>query len=415
MKITLDSIFNIDRRYVFVAVFLALLIPLLVPYEMPCKPARDAKAMFNEIDRVAAKKGVVFMSLEFAPEGAPELEPMARATLSHLFARGGKAVIISKGSGQEGVTLHEKLIAECVQQFGAEYEKDYVYLGFKPGATSLVINLGQSLHSAFPTDARGKLLSDIPLTSNIARFKDFDYAIAFVGSLTMLADWITYGQSPYDMNMGFGVMANVTAESFNYINSGQINGLLGGLAGAAQYEQMLVDSGIGLIRRFSAADLIRSKLPGFCAKLTAGDRPPILGFVWKNLSAEVQEAVQKTANEKMDKLTQDDKQALAEALNMVTDQPGVISDQDLAGVPVSDRLQKLLDDGAVSSKKPRILRRLYLENLFPEALAKADAGGQAMRWMTPQSIAHVALILAILFGNVCYFWERKRAKKQAQV
>lgn len=37
-----------------------------------------------------------------------------------------------------------------------------------------------------------------------------------------------------------------------------------------------------------------------------------------------------------------------------------------------------------------------------------------MQWMTPQSVAHIILIVAIIFGNICYFIDRARRRK-AQV
>ena len=414
MKFNLEAIFNIDRRIVFVVVFLTLLIPLLVPYAMPCRPARDVKDMFRLIGEAAANNKPVMLSFEFDPTGAAEQEPMARAVMRHLFARGGRAVVMCKSGGQQGETLHLRILEDCAQEYGAVYSEDYVYLPFKPGSTNLVINLGQSLPSTWPKDYRGNNLSDLPLTRNIARLADFDYVMIICSSMTTVIDWLTYGQAPYNLKMGFGVLGNVTPDCANYVNSGQIKGLLGGLIGAAQYEQMLVDNGIGLSRRFSTADLVDSKMPVFCAKLADPNRSGVARHVWQALSAEAQQAAQQTAARNHSELSLEDKRTISVALNEAITRTDIITDRDLAGLVLGDTTRALLQRQEIAVREAQVRRRLFVENLFPAGLAKAQAAGQAMRWMTPQSIAHVVLIAAILFGNVCYLWGRARKRKQAR-
>lgn len=406
----LDAIFNIDRRVVFVFVFLSLLIPLLVPYAMPCKPTDYVQAMYDAIEHAAAANKPVFLSFEFDPTGAAEQEPMARAIVRHLFARGGKAVVMCKSGGQLGEALHLQILEDCAQEYGKTYGEDYVYLPFLPGSTNLVINLGKSLESAWPKDYRGRDLSQITLTRNITRLADFDYVMVICSSLTTVVDWITYGQQPYNLRMGFGVLGNVTPDVTNYVQSGQIVGLLGGLIGAAQYEQILVDKEMGLLRRFSAADLVRSQLPSLCGKLIDPKAPPVTRSILNSLAPEAQKGVRETATRKLDMLDQDGKRAIAVALNTAITRSDVISEADLGSIKATGRLEELFG----KAEADRVRRRLFVENLFPKELTKAQAAGQAMRWMTPQSIAHVVLIVAILFGNVCFLWERIRSRRKGQ-
>jgi hypothetical protein len=410
MKITLDSIFNVDRRIVFIFVFLALFIPLLIPYAMPCKATRDVQSMYDAIEAAAAAKKPVFLSFEFDPTGAAEQEPMARSVVRHLFARGGKAVVICKSGGQLGEALHQQILEDCALEYDKTYGEDYVYLPFKPGSTTVVINLGQSVVSAWPKDFRGTDLGKIPLTRNINRLADFDYVMIICSSLTTVIDWITYAQSPYNLKMGFGVLGNVTPDVANYVQSGQVVGLLGGLVGAAQYEQLVRDNGIGEQRRFSTADLIRSQLPAFCSKLVDEKAGPVAKHVFQSVTPDVQDAIRKTANQRFDKLTQEHKRAINVALNNVISRSDLIPDAELADIKITSRSGASL----TAADLLRIKRRVYVENLFPSELAKAFGSGRAMQWMTPQSVAHIILIVAIIFGNICYFIDRARRRK-AQV
>jgi hypothetical protein len=349
----------------------------------------------------------VFLSFEFDPTGAAEQEPMARSVVRHLFARGGKAVVICKSGGQLGEAMHLEILEDCAQEYGKSYGEDYVYLPFKPGSTTLVINLGQSLVNAWPKDYRGNNLSEIPLTRGLSRLADFEYVMIICSSLTTVVDWITYGQSPYNLKMGFGVLGNVTPDVSNYVQSGQIVGLLGGLIGAAQYEQLIKDNGIGEQRRFSTADLIRSQLPALCGKLSDDSAGPVAKHIFGALSADVQQDIRSTASQRMDRLSQDDKRAMTVALNDAISGADVVPAAELQNIAVQSRAGAVLTDADVL----RVKRRVYIENLFPKELAKAHGPGRAMRWMTPQSVAHVVLIVAIIFGNICYFIDRSRRRR----
>lgn len=407
MKISLDSIFNVDRRIVFIFVFLALLIPLLFPYAMPCKATRDVRDMYNAIEAAAAAGKPVFLSFEFDPTGAAEQEPMARSIVRHLFARGGKAVVMCKSGGQLGEALHLQILEDCAQEYGKTYGEDYVYLSFKPGSTTLVINLGQGLQSAWPKDSRGVDLDKIPLTRGISRLADFDYHVVICSSLTTVIDWITYGQSPYNLKMGFGVLGNVTPDVSNYVQSGQVVGLLGGLIGAAQYEQLIQENGIGEQRRFSTADLVRSRVAALCRKLADPAAHPVVAQVFASLAGDLQQAVRETGRQRLDKLTMDQKRAIVAALNAAIDSPAVVPESALATVGAASRNGAALSAADAARSK----RRAFVETLFPAELTSANAPGRAMRWMTPQSVAHLALIAAILFGNACYLIDRVRRRK----
>lgn len=413
MKFNLNAIFNIDRRIIFLVVFLTLLIPLLIPYAMPCKPTTDVQTMYDHFDHAARNDKPIFLSFEFDPTGAAEQEPMARAIMRHIFARGGKAVIMCKSGGEQGMDLHLRLLAECAQEYGAAYGDDYVYLPYKPGSTNIVINLGQSLHTAWPQDYRGTNLSDLPLTRGLSRLADFDYCMVICSSLTTVVDWLTYGQAPYNLNMGFGVLGNVTPDCANYVNSGQIKGLLGGLIGAAQYEQILNDEGVGLTRLFSPADLISSKVPALCKTLADKDRKDVAAFVWDRLSEDERKDVAACAKAGRDSLKPGTRTSLAAALNAAIGGNAAIADSELAKVKPPKKVDDLLKRPEFSANRPQILRRFYVENAFSGKLAKCHGDGKAMRWMTPQSFAHVVLIVAIIFGNICFFIEKYRSRKQA--
>ena len=55
--------------------------------------------------------------------------------------------------------------------------------------------------------------------------------------------WIPYGQERYKFKFGLGCTAVMAPDQYPYLQSGQMNGMMGGLAGAAEYETLINASG----------------------------------------------------------------------------------------------------------------------------------------------------------------------------
>ncbi|MDD4891666.1 MAG: hypothetical protein PHU85_17240 [Phycisphaerae bacterium] len=428
MSRSLDSIFTIDRRIIFVFVFLIILGSLLVPFSLTIRPTKHVEAAYAAVKASTDKHGVVLMSWDFDPQSAPELEPAARAMLRHIFARKGRVLIVT--AALSGIGLHQQILSECAQEFGAVEGVDYAYLGWKPVSTyMLIVNMGQNFASAYPTDMRGVPVTEMPVSKDVLTLKDIDYIVDFAANLGLPMTWINYANGMYDSRVGLVVTGVTAPDLYNFVASKQVEGMLGGLVGSAQYEQMVKDEGIYLLRRFSASDIVPQHAARFCRELIEKDRSPLATRIWAAMGknspqaasqpaatqpttrlSPSQEAIKKTADAGFDQLEDTDKQALADALNAVI-QSDAITPEQLAKLDLGSALRKVLDEKVPADKRTAVLRRLYIESQFPRELVKAQTDGQAVRWMTPQSLTHLALIAAMLVGNACYLWERARAKK----
>lgn len=445
MARSIESIFTIDRRYIFLVIFVIILGSLLVPFTLPVRSTKVVDVAFDAIERSAmkradpatgARRGLVLMSWDFDPQSAPELEPSARAMVRHIFARGGRVVVVT--SLVAGVDLHRRILAGCAQEFGAVEGEDFAYLGYVPTDPDLqIIAMGQNFAEAYPRDVRGQDLRAMPATRDIQTFRDVDYVVEITGT-GLIGYWITYAQGMYNVSLGAVVTGVVAPELYNYVDSGQLTGLLGGLVAGAQYEQRLKNEGGNLVRLFAPTDFVRLRMSDVCRRLIAPDRPRALERIWQTLGTRpgapttrpttawatqidagptpVQEAIVQTAKAGYNQLTELQMSQLAGAFNRA-----ILTDS----VPAEDlqRVESTLGEGVstllhsradLSARRAQVLRRLYLEGLFPDSVRKAQDEGRAVKWMTPQSIAHLALIAALLFGNIVYLWGRARADRQHQ-
>ena len=233
---------NLDRRVVFLCVFLGAAVPLLIPFHFPIKATKQVRAVYDTIETMADRGGgAVLISFDYGPSSLPELQPMAQSILRHCFDR--KLKVVAMNHWPQGVGLAQQALGTVSKERGAVYGEDYVFLGYKTGMTSLVINMGQDFHNAFPQDAQGNATAGLAVTGGISSLRDFDYVISLAAGNTPDQVWIPFGQEKYKFPFGIGCTAVMAPDMYPFLQSGQMNGLIGGLAGAAEYEALVKTPG----------------------------------------------------------------------------------------------------------------------------------------------------------------------------
>jgi len=180
---------------------------------------------------------VIVLSFDFEPGGKPELYPMAIALLRHAFRKNLKVVGMTLWPA--GAGLAETAFAQVAQEMHKERGTDYVFLGYAPGDASAVISMGQDFHAAFPTDYYGVPTATLPVLKNIRTLRDLPYVLSLSVGFPGLDTWYVYGKEKYGFELGGGCTAVSAPRFYPLLDTGQINGLLGGLRGAAEYEILL--------------------------------------------------------------------------------------------------------------------------------------------------------------------------------
>ena len=247
----MQRLMNIDRRIIFVLVFLGVAIPLLVEFYLPIKPTSTVQAVYDEIERVAAiDDGTVLLSFSYGASTEPEMQPMARSLVRHCFSRDIKVVAICLWPEAPG--LAQEVLQTTAAEFGKTYGVDYAFMGYKPGNYSVILNMGQDFHDAFPSDAWGARSNTVPLTRNIRSLRDFDFVFDLAAGDSIEFWWIPFGQEKFGFPFAGGCTAVMAPDLFPFLQSRQLLGLIGGLAGAAEYE-------ILMNRRDSATEAMRAQ------------------------------------------------------------------------------------------------------------------------------------------------------------
>ena len=231
----MEKFLNIDRRIIFAAVALAVIGSLLVDFSLPVPATPPVQKIFDKIESLPP--GAHFLlSFDYDPSSKEELQPMALALLHHCFRRGVKVIGMTHNPG--GTGLAEQALNSIASIYQRKYKEDYVFLGYKPGGASLVINMGEDIHTAFLKDFYGNDTTTLPALQGVESLRDIDYLVDLAAGVT-IETWIAFGREKYQFEMGAGCTAVIGPEMYPFLDSRQINGLMAGLKGAAEYEVLV--------------------------------------------------------------------------------------------------------------------------------------------------------------------------------
>lgn len=231
----LKRLVNLDRRLIFGLVILVIVLAWVFKLHLPIRPAGTVEAVYNKIESLP-EGSVVLIASDYDPQSMAELYPMNLALVRHCFRKNLK--VIGMVHWITGLGLAEMAIKEAAQEYHKQDSVDYVFLGYKPGFALLVIGMGQDLYNAFPTDYYGKDTRTIPMLKEIASLKDINYLVDLAAGAS-IEMWIVYGRDIYNFPMGAGCTAMSGPDMYPFLQTGQLNGLLAGIRGAADYEVLL--------------------------------------------------------------------------------------------------------------------------------------------------------------------------------
>jgi hypothetical protein len=232
---------NVDRRWIFLMMGLLVLGPLLWPLSLPLSITKPAQNFYDTIDAVP-NGSTVLMSCDYDPGAIPEMVPMTKTALRHLLSKDCKVVITVLWNGGPG--LVDGVLREVAAEFpDKEYGVDYVNLGYKSGNEAVMVLMGQGIINAFPQDYQGNPVKDFAIMDRVQDYSSFPLLISLSAGYPGTKEWVQQVEARFDLPMVAGVTAVSAPEYYPYLQSRQLRGMLGGMAGAAEYEKLRGESG----------------------------------------------------------------------------------------------------------------------------------------------------------------------------
>ena len=227
---------QLDRRIIYSLIFVSVIIPTVFPLKLPTAVTPETQSFFNAVDSLPPNSRILF-PFDCWPSTRAETEPMAVATLRHCFRKNLRVVGLSN-VGMGGPSVLELVMTRIAAESGKIYGIDYVNLGYKANYQAVLLGMGSSIESIFPTDHRGTRLADLPLMNEVPNYDSLKYTVV-ISDNAMIDYWVSLVNARYSMPMVAGVTAVMAPKQLSYVQAGQLHGLLGGMKGAAEYESLI--------------------------------------------------------------------------------------------------------------------------------------------------------------------------------
>ncbi len=208
----------------------------------------------------------VLVVFDYAPALSGELEAAAAPLMDHLLLQGPRLALIS--TSPTGPALAERFLHDTSASIlvaGHNYQdgQQYVNLGYLAGGPSGVLYFSISPAEAAPFTLDGQQAWQLAPLQGVQKLSDFAAIIVLTDNADSGRVWIeqtgsTIGNTP----MLMVISAQVEPMILPYYDSGQVKGLVTGLAGGEAYGQTIVrpDAQTGLAQRywnsFSAGTLV---------------------------------------------------------------------------------------------------------------------------------------------------------------
>ena len=245
----LERLEGMDRRWVFLIMFLAMSLPLFFPVDLPIEVTPEVQGYFDLVESLEPGD-VVYLAADCDPGSQAELKPMLIASLDHLFRQDVK--IVGATLWPAGPPLLDRALSEIAEEYGKVYGEDYVNLGFKEGRESVMVQLGKSFRAVYPSDYNRNPVESFPLFSArkpdgswaVDTFEDVKCIVNVSAGYPGTKEWVQQVRSRYNIPIVSGCTAVSAPEYYPYVQSGQLSGLLGGLADAAKYEKLTGRAGV---------------------------------------------------------------------------------------------------------------------------------------------------------------------------
>ncbi|MDZ4722819.1 MAG: hypothetical protein SGI97_02775 [candidate division Zixibacteria bacterium] len=235
----------IGRRIVFLYIAIAVISPLFMNLVAPLPDTDEVQKLYRSIQTLSPGSKVL-CSFDYDPQSAPELQPMAVAFLKYAFKHDFKIIIMGlwpAGPQQANQAIAVALADTEIAAKNLQYGTDYVNLGFQSGNEFVIQSMGNNFKQMFPSDDRRTPYDQIPILQNVVNFSNIDFVMDFSSGKPGSKEWVQIAVDRFGAKVGAGNTAVQAPEMYPYLRAGQLQGLMGGMTGAAEFEKTLKEPG----------------------------------------------------------------------------------------------------------------------------------------------------------------------------
>lgn len=231
---------NLDRRWYYLFITVVIAIPVLKPIGLPIAISTTTRQSWQALQKLKPGDHVLF-AFNYNVSSAPDVHPGSEALFKWMMEHNVKVVGVAFSN--QGDTICDQLM-QSWEKKGKKYGEDFINLGYVAGLETAIAKVCGDIYSV-TRDYRGKPVTpDLPVLKGIKKASDFQLGVPVNTGSPGAEEWIRQVVETYKVPM---LTVHVTIGAprvMPYIQSGQVAGLIIGLRGSAELEQLMNDPGL---------------------------------------------------------------------------------------------------------------------------------------------------------------------------
>lgn len=230
---------KIEPRILYLVVIVMIVLPLAFPkFVLPIIPSQQSVDAFDTINQVAQKSPGKLAIIDGWWSASTKGEQLwqTKAILTQLMRDHIPFAILS-GDPQNG-QLTEELVSQLAPTYHYVYGVNYIDWGYKVAYTPLLKGIVQDIPGTLKTDYKGRPLSSFPVMHGVKNIYDIGLIIEITPSST-LDQILQLVQGVNHTPVVYVPTAVMAPESYPFLQSHQISGIVTGIKGAGDYEKLL--------------------------------------------------------------------------------------------------------------------------------------------------------------------------------
>ena len=247
----LRTLQTVDRRVLYALLLLSVTIPFFLPFKVPVKISPATQKLYDTIESLPENSFIIFGS-DWSAGTRGENGAQTEALMRHVMRHKLRFAILC--FDPQAATLTQSIAERMESEYGYKEGVNWTNWGFRVQEVLFFKALAKDVVSTVRADIHGTPIQSLPVMAGVTTASDFKLLLN-VNPTNSYTYYIQFLQGPFHIPMVFAPTAVMAPEAFNYVDSGQISGMLNGLSGAIEYEQLL-----GVVGRARQRTAIASRL-----------------------------------------------------------------------------------------------------------------------------------------------------------
>ncbi len=229
---------TVDRRVLYVLLMLSVTLPFFLTVRLPMRVSPATQALYDRIENLAPDD-FVLLAIDWSAGTRGENGPQTEALITHLMRKKCRFAMLA--FEPQSPTLCQAIAERLGKEYGSIEGVNWINWGYRVDAKNFLKGFVQDIPAVIKTTNRQEDVTNLnkfPIMKGIKTASDIKLLINIAPS-NIYQTYVQFVAGAKKVPMAVAPTSVMVPEVFNYLDSGQIIGMMPGLPGAGEYESLL--------------------------------------------------------------------------------------------------------------------------------------------------------------------------------